>query len=407
MAIDPNIVAAAKDRAEAFFSKGRYSEALAAYEKIKSYGEKDPRIFLRLGDIARKMDETETAIGYYNEASESFVKLGFIIKAIAVCKMITNIDPSRQDAQEKLAGLYGRQAGSPAFEKNKTPGAGTQASELINNKHLPRTPLFSDFREEEFLDVIKKVRSRSLPSGEYLFHEGDSGNSIFIVAEGEVEVIGRAQDSSRVILSRLKEGSIFGEFGFFLNSKRTTDIKAGVSSTILELTKNDLNEIISKHGRVEQVLFDFYKERIVDKLMALSEVFRFMTEADRKEIISRLSSVKFTAGSVIMSEGDKGDTMYLIKQGSVSVTASDKKGGTLNLTGLEAGDFFGEIALATNRPRMATVTASTDVELVVFSRPMIKDILEKYPQVKGVLERVIKERVVDIVKAREHAGVLI
>lgn len=406
--MDPNIVAAAKDRAEAFFSKGNYREALAAYEKIKSYGEKDPRIFLRLGDIARKMDETETAIGYYNEASENFVKLGFIIKAIAVCKMITNIDPSRQDAQERLAGLYGKQAGNAQiFEKNETSGVAAHAPEKVDAKNLPRTPLFSDFREEEFLDVVKKVRSRCLPSGEYLFHEGDSGNSIFIVAEGEVEVIGRAQDSSRVILSRLKEGSIFGEFGFFLNSKRTTDIKAGVTSTILELTKNDLNEIISKHGRVEQVLFDFYKERIVDKLMALSEVFRFMTEADRKEIISRLSSVKFTAGSVIMSEGDKGDTMYLIKQGSVSVTASDKKGGTLNLTGLEAGDFFGEIALATNRPRVATVTASTDVELVVFSRPMIKDILAKYPQVKGVLERVIKERVVDIVKAREHAGVLI
>lgn len=385
MPVDPNIISAVKDKAEGLFSKGRYDEALSAYGKIEGHGEKDPRVFLRMGDIARKIEDTRGALGYYKKAAESFVRLGFAIKAIAVCRMIINIDPSEEETNRRLAELCGNRSA---------------ANEKPQEVKPPKTPLFSDFTEAEFVEVIKKLRTRDLSPGELLFNEGDPGDSIFIIAEGAVEVTGRAKDSSSVHLASLSEGSIFGEFGFFLNSKRTTDVKATEKAHILELTKEDLNDIISKHGRVEAVLFDFYKERVVDRLMALSEVFRPLTENDRKEVIRTLSLEKFPAKEIITKEGDKGDTMFLIKTGRVSVWVKDKAGSPLFLTGLEEGDFFGEIALATSRPRAATVIAETPLELVVFSRPMIKDILMKYPAVKDVLERVIKERVVDIVKAR-------
>lgn len=385
MPVDPNIISAVKDKAEGLFSKGRYDEALSAYGKIEGHGEKDPRVFLRMGDIARKIEDTRGALGYYKKAAESFVRLGFAIKAIAVCRMIINIDPSEEETNRRLAELCGNRSA---------------ANEKPQEVKPPKTPLFSDFTEAEFVEVIKKLRTRDLSPGELLFNEGDPGDSIFIIAEGAVEVTGRAKDSSSVHLASLSEGSIFGEFGFFLNSKRTTDVKATEKAHILELTKEDLNDIISKHGRVEAVLFDFYKERVVDRLMALSEVFRPLTENDRKEVLKTLSLEKFAAKEIITKEGDKGDTMFLIKTGRVSVWVKDKAGSPLFLTGLEEGDFFGEIALATSRPRAATVIAETPLELVVFSRPMIKDILMKYPAVKDVLERVIKERVVDIVKAR-------
>lgn len=395
MAIDPGIIGAAKEKAEALFTKGRYREALAAYEKIKAHGAKDPRVYLRMGDIARKAEDAPLAVGYYKDAIESFVKLGFLIKAIAVCKLIMGIDPAGKDVQERLAALYAMTG------QKDVQGAGREDERL----KLPRTPLFSDLVEAEFLEVVRKVASREVPKGSFVMKEGDGGDAILIVASGEVEVIGRAKGGAEIKLSVLKEGSIFGEFGFFLNSKRTADVKAIEDSTILELKKADLNEVIRKHPRVETVLFDFYKERIVDKLMALSEVFRPMGAADRKEILSRAGLTKFGKDALIMKEGDKGDTMYLIKSGRVSVWVNDRKGDLLPLTELSEGDFFGEIALATSRPRVANVTALTDTELVQFSRPMIKDILMKYPEVKGVLEQVIKERVVDLLKAKE--GVLI
>ncbi len=346
------VIGAVKDKAESLFAKGRYREAIEAYEKIRPYGAKDPRIFLRLGDIARKTADARLAVGYYNAAAGSFTKLGFIVKAIAVCKLIMNIDPAREDIQEKLAGLYkGQSNAEPQRHDN---GAGVR---------VPRTQLFSDFTEEEFLAVVKKLRSRELPPGEYLFREGDSGDSIYMVAEGSVEVIGRAKDSASVKLASLGDGAIFGEFGFFLNSKRTTDVKCSAKSTVLELTKEDLDGIISRHKGVEDVLFGFYKERVLDRFMALSELFRSLDMDERKEALKRVTLVKFEKGSVMVKEGAMGDTMYLIKSGRASVSIGCKEGAA-TIAELGEGDLFGEIGLATTRPRTATVSAATDKERV-------------------------------------------
>ena len=92
--------------------------------------------------------------------------------------------------------------------------------------------------------------------------------------------------------------------------------------------------------------------------------------------------------------------MYLIKEGKVRVWLNDALKGNIEVTTLGEGDFFGEIALATSRPRVANVTATTDTELVLFSRPMIKDILAKYPDIKKIMEDVIKARVTDVIKVK-------
>lgn len=394
MSLDPKTVSIAKEKAEGLLSKGRLSEALAEYEKIKGYGEKDPMVYLRMGDIARRSGDNAPAIAYYRLAIESFARLGFLIKAVAVCKVIIGIDPALEDVQGRLAALCAAQSRAATGPVGK------------EEAKVPRTPLFSDLSEDEFIAVVRKVSSRKLARGEFLFRESDAGDSIFLVAEGAVEVVGRAKDGKAVALAILKDGSIFGEFGFFMNARRSSGVVAAEGSTILEIKKSDLEETIKTHPRVEEILFNFYKERVVDRLMALSEMFGMMSAADRGGVLRLATLEKFQKGSAVTKEGEAGETMYLIKSGKVSVSV-DKGGKPIEITGLEEGDFFGEIALATSHPRVATVTALTDLELVSFSRRMIKDVIGKYPELRGVLEKVVRERVVDIVRAKKADGAFV
>ncbi|OGP36530.1 MAG: hypothetical protein A2X93_07035, partial [Deltaproteobacteria bacterium GWC2_56_8] len=367
----------------------------------KAYGEKDPRIYLRMGDIARKDGDDKSAIAHYKGAASAFGRLGFVIKAIAVCKMIISIDPSEEVVQKKLAEFCaGPGEAQPAPKSGPAPAPQAPVKETPAIK-VPKTPLFSDFNEAEFLDVVRKVRSRALKEGECLFREGDPGDSIFLVAEGEVGVEGCARDSSRVRLASLKEGSIFGEFGFFSGSKRASDVRAIKDSVILEITKAEIEEITRTHERVSSILFDFYKERVVDRLMALSEIFKPLSAEERKEMLGRLTLKRFEKGASIAKEGERGETMYLIKSGAVQVWVMDRKGSQKPVATLSEGDFFGEIALATLRPRVATVTALADTELVEFGRDELKDVLVRHPEIKGVLERAIRERVTGAVRARD------
>ncbi|MCR4287918.1 MAG: cyclic nucleotide-binding domain-containing protein [Deltaproteobacteria bacterium] len=416
--IDPATAAVIKDKAEALFAKGRVQEAASAYESIRAYGDKDPRIYLRLGDILRKLGDTEAALLNYKSAAESFARLGFTIKSVAVCKMMLTIDPSLAEIQQKITKLCAGKKDSAAEKPLSLPEPETQPETaqadsrpeegpLVELSPLPRTPLFSDFTEDEFLEVVKKARSRELAPGEYLFHEGDRGDSIYFVAEGEVEVVSSAADGRETIVSTLREGNVFGEFGFFSNAKRSGGVRAAGKASVLELTKQDLDEIISRHKRVESVLFDFYKERVVDRLMALSTIFSPMDAPGRKDILNRLTLVRFLKGAKVMRQGETGDTMHLIKEGRASVTVSGKDGSAVPVAELKEGDFFGEIALATNKPRTADVTALTDLALVEFSKPVIRDVLARYPLVKALLAAVIKERVSDALMAREKGSTLI
>ena len=399
MAMNEQTISAVKSKAEAYFSKGKLKEAIESYESIKSYAGKDPRISLRIGEIYRKIGKNNEAIDAYKLAADAFITQGFITKAIGVCKVIMGIDPSQADVQRKIAELYTKKGfvagtGKKAEEEKPAGDAGKEAGKF------PRTPLFSDLSRDELVTLIGKVRYQTVSQGEFVFKEGDSGDSIYIINSGEVEIISRDRRGNDVVLSTLKEGDFFGEFGFFSNARREASVRAKSPASMLEIVKKDIADIIERHRRVAGVIFDFYKERVVDRLMALSPVFEPVTTGDRKIILARLTSSKYESGATIVRQGDIGDTMYLIKEGKVRVWLNDALKGNIEVTTLGEGDFFGEIALATSRPRVANVTAITDTELVLFSRPMIKDILAKYPDIKKIMEDVIKARVTDVIKVK-------
>mgnify|MGYP001619925447 FL=1 len=399
MAMNEQTISAVKSKAEAYFSKGKLKEAIEAYESIKSYAGKDPRISLRIGEIYRKIGKNNEAIDAYKLSADAFITQGFITKAIGVCKVIIDIDPSQADVQRKIAELYTKKGfvagtGKKAEEEKPAGDAGREAGKF------PRTPLFSDLGRDELVTLIGKVRYQTVSQGEFVFKEGDSGDSIYIINNGEVEIISRDRRGNDVALATLKEGDFFGEFGFFSNARREASVRAKSPASLLEIVKKDIADIIERHRRVAGVIFDFYKERVVDRLMALSPVFEPLTPGDRKVILARLTSSKYESGATIVRQGDIGDTMYLIKEGKVRVWLNDPLKGNIEVTTLGEGDFFGEIALATSRPRVANVTATTDTELVLFSRPMIKDILAKYPDIKKIMEDVIKARVTDVIKVK-------
>lgn len=73
-----------------------------------------------------------------------------------------------------------------------------------------------------------------------------------------------------------------------------------------------------------------------------------------------MKTVRFKAGETILTEGEDGDSAYLLVSGAVKVTVGANRVAVLN-----AGEVFGEMSLLDPGPRSATVTATTDVECTV------------------------------------------
>ncbi len=115
--------------------------------------------------------------------------------------------------------------------------------------------------------------------------------------------------------------------------------------------------------------------------LASLALFDHLSDARRAELARRLDVESFSAGSVIIEEGSRGDTMYLLAQGEVRIEKRAEAGGFRELALLTPGDFFGEMALLEETPRSARAVALGDATLFVLSRADLEQWLEAEPLV--------------------------
>jgi CRP-like cAMP-binding protein len=107
------------------------------------------------------------------------------------------------------------------------------------------------------------------------------------------------------------------------------------------------------------------------------------------ELADRCEGIGAPAGDVIVAEDSEGDAMYVIGQGRVRVEKKTLYGDEYTVRFLEAGDFFGEVALLTRERRSATCRAETDCELIVLSRDRFRDFSERHPAAALAVTRTI------------------
>jgi cAMP-dependent protein kinase regulator len=91
--------------------------------------------------------------------------------------------------------------------------------------------------------------------------------------------------------------------------------------------------------------------------------------------------------------------MFVIVSGRAKAYVRDRKGNYMKIKELSEGDFFGEVSVLTGKPRTATITAATEVELLELDKPTLDGITQKYPRVREVLQEFQKKRAQEAVEA--------
>ncbi|MBI5495237.1 MAG: cyclic nucleotide-binding domain-containing protein [Deltaproteobacteria bacterium] len=117
-----------------------------------------------------------------------------------------------------------------------------------------------------------------------------------------------------------------------------------------------------------------------------SKLFEFLDPAGRQAMMDIAHRVQFPVGTCVVKEGTPGDAMYVILRGSVKVTVDDM-GGEKQVATLGAGSFFGEMAVVTDAPRSASVTAQADLEVLVFDKAHVTAILKSQPTAREALAK--------------------
>ncbi|MFO0661493.1 MAG: mechanosensitive ion channel family protein [Polyangiaceae bacterium] len=111
---------------------------------------------------------------------------------------------------------------------------------------------------------------------------------------------------------------------------------------------------------------------------------------DRLAELSRTEC--YASGEQIVRQGDAGQELYIVQTGEVSVSVGREGGSSAEVARLGHDSCFGEMSLMTGEPRIATVTAISECELVVVDRVAFHDILANAPGVAEKLTEVLAER---------------
>ncbi len=116
-----------------------------------------------------------------------------------------------------------------------------------------------------------------------------------------------------------------------------------------------------------------------------------MSNTTHDQYISLLTasgqSEEFAAGTVIFTEGELGDRLYVVKSGSVTLTVEGK-----DLETVEAGGLFGEMAVIDREPRSASAVVATRCELVAIDKRRFWFLVQETPYFAEIVMRVMADR---------------
>lgn len=435
---------------------GKKSKDDAHLESYKAILEKDPNnvnIRLKLGDLYAKAGKKKAAIQEYTTAAIQYADDGFLVKAIAVNKIIVRLDPSRQEALDRLSDLYFQrgvtadplvqqyreekeartkseifrqqreaQEELPTIEPEETePAAGTvldlhtgPAQEPDVGAYMQQLALLANLADETQRWLKRHITIRRFAENTVIVErEGQQQQSLFILAEGEARMLTKDKEGQETILDRLGPGGFFGGTSLFRPVRQSQEASPGNNDitvvaqepcTILEIAHDELTALAKREPDVSEALLEeYYKRRASETTLARVPLFSYLDPMERRKIAEYLTPENVQKGTTIITEGEVGDCMYLIKVGEVgiyttlvedegiSVIKTDQE--RLHLATLQDGDFFGEQALITKEPRSATVIALTDVQLLKFSKHDLALVVKQYPRVGTLLKKYHQQRI--------------
>lgn len=419
----------AKDDGAHLLERGKPEAALKEFLKAVELCPDDVAARKKAADILVKLGRKAQAVGHYQHLAGRYAADGQLAQAIAVSKMILQLDPRHTETQETLARLYSRKTGGggtwlekippnmagalnlrhvkadaqpaapaaaaqPAVaEAPAAPAPATVEVEVeIDVSALPKAPLFSELPQEIFLALVQDVAMRNVPAGEAIVREGDPGRSMFVLTQGSVKIVRALGKPEEKTVAEMGEGTFFGEIGLLSDVPRLASVVAANECVVLEVTREMLAGLSAKHAELDAVLQRFYRERLLANLLRSNAIFADFDEPARKGLADKFALRRAERGHKLVVEGMPGQALFVLLRGRCEAFHRDSKGKEHSFPPMTEGAVFGEIALMGEGVATATVRASEGCLLLALDRETFKSKVLSNPKAKEALEKLRTER---------------
>jgi len=274
-----------------------------------------------------------------------------------------------------------------------------QATSQDHRGLLRRMPLFATMDETEIGLLLSRLTVEHYSPGQVIIRQGERGDRFYIIKRGHVEVTQRDERGVSEVVNQLDRGDYFGELALLRDAPRNATCRATVPTEVLSLSRQDFDCLVKAR---------FTLREKVDRSIARSDLLRRMplfAELDALQIqliAAQLREETYEPGSIIIHQGEIGETFYVIESGrvQVSVTRDDEE---RVIAERGPGEYVGEIALLLRMPRTATVRALTATRMLTLHKDDFDRLVVKHLYGSRGLERETSRRMIDLRRAAPAA----
>ncbi|XP_019898214.1 cAMP-dependent protein kinase type II-beta regulatory subunit-like isoform X2 [Esox lucius] len=214
---------------------------------------------------------------------------------------------------------------------------------------------------EQMSQILDAMFEKPVTTGEHIIDQYDDGDNFYVIESGTFDILMKADGLDRVVGSYNHQGS-FGELALMYNTPRAATIIATSGGALWCMDRITFRRIIVRNNYQKRETYEAFIKSL--PLLTSLEV------SERMCVVDVLSSKSYVDGEQIIAQGELADCFYVVESGQVGITMKRTKmkkdeGEERQIATCTRGQYFGELALVTNKPRAASAYAIGNVKCLV------------------------------------------
>ena len=353
------------------------------------------RIIARMGSAPPRKFVEDAGIAFTSEARTAFPQLSptfettapgiYVIGALAGYPLIKHCMNQGHDVVEYINGATDlKPADEPILEAKLSglPGklSVTEWLEFLR----ARVEILYGLSPLQMREFLLDSDVRAFSAGDVIVERNGIGTSLFGIAQGSVKV--EIDPKNPKITVPIPQGSIFGEVGLISGRRRGATIRAGEACVVVEIPRTAALKLMAQVAEARETV-----DRITTERQILQIFKSGLTPADLAEVLPMAQLMEVKPGQPIMTEGDEGDDLFIIRSGSMVVEKS-VGGKQVFLSYVPAGSYSGEMALLDGGRRTATVKAAIRSQVVRLPGEPFRRLLAKKPELAARMRAEVASR---------------
>ncbi len=151
--------------------------------------------------------------------------------------------------------------------------------------------LLSGLKPAETAALVEAIETIRLKDDEVLFHEGDPGDSMFLVRDGRLKIVKESADDA--LLGHKKEGEVLGEIALVFDAPRSAAALADGPTVVMKLRRDDFQTIIGDNNQITELLADQASRHIQQaQTIVAGASAREQTEEEESASVAHLVQVE-------------------------------------------------------------------------------------------------------------------